>query len=63
MRKVKAHLRALPYQEVQAALEAVALSQASISAKLCFRFLILTAARSGEARGATWDEIDLQGQE
>ena len=63
MRKVKAHLRALPYQEVQAALEAVALSQASISAKLCFRFLILTAARSGEARGASWDEIDLQGQE
>ena len=63
MPKVKAHLRALPYQEVRAALEAVALSQASISAKLCFRFLILTAARSGEARGATWDEIDLQGQE
>lgn len=24
-------------------------------------FLILTAARSGEVRGATWDEIDLQG--
>ena len=26
---------------------------------LCFRFLILTAARSGEARDATWDEIDM----
>lgn len=24
------------------------------------RFIILTAARSGEARGATWDEIDLK---
>ena len=24
--------------------------------------LVLTAVRSGEARGATWDEIDLQGQ-
>ena len=34
-----------------------------MAAKLCFRFLVLTAARSGEARGATWDEIDLQGQE
>ena len=63
MPKVKAHLRALPYQEVRAALEAVQLSQASVSAKLCFRFLVLTAARSGEARGATWVEIDLHGQE
>ena len=63
MPKVKTHLRALPYQEVQAALETVESSQASVSAKLCFRFLVLTAARSGEARGAAWDEIDLQGQE
>ena len=63
MPKVKAHLRALPYQEVGAALETVDASQASISAKLCFRFLVLTAARSGEARGATWDEIDLKGHE
>ena len=63
MPKVRAHLRALPYQEVGAALETVPLSQASVAAKLCFRFLVLTAARSGEARGATWDEIDLQGQE
>ncbi len=60
MPKVKAHLRALPYQEVGSALETVESSQASISAKLCFRFLVLTAARSGEARGATWDEIDLE---
>ena len=62
MPKVKAHFRALPYQEVGAALETVAASQASMSAKLCFRFLVLTAARSGEARGAIWDEIDLQDQ-
>ena len=60
MPKVKAHLRALPYQEVGSALETVEASQASIPAKLCFRFLVLTAARSGEARGAAWDEIDLQ---
>ena len=59
MPKVKAHLRSLPYQEVGSALEIVEASQASIPAKLCFRFLVLTAARSGEARGATWDEIDL----
>ena len=31
-----------------------------MASKLCLRFLILTAARSGEARGATWDEIDLR---
>ena len=63
MPKVKAHLRALPYQEVGAALETVAASQASVAAKLCFRFLVLTAARSGEARDATWEEVDLAGQE
>ena len=60
MPKVKAHFRALPYQEVALALGTIEASQTSISAKLCFRYLILTAARSGEARGATWDEIDLQ---
>ena len=37
-----------------------AIDGASIPARLCFRFLVLTAARSGEARGARWDEIDLQ---
>ena len=26
--------------------------------RLCYRFLILTVARSGEARGADWSEID-----
>jgi integrase len=29
-------------------------------AALCLRFIILTAARSGEARMATWSEIDLE---
>ena len=62
MPSVKEHFRALPYQEVGSALETVEASQASIPAQLCFRFLVLTAARSGEARGATWDEINLQGQ-
>ena len=50
MPAVKAHFRALPYQEVAAALETVDGSKASKAAKLCLRFLILTAARSGEAR-------------
>ena len=59
--KVKEHLRALPYGEVPEALEVVEGSPASLPSKLCFRFLVLTAARSGEARGAAWDEIDLDG--
>ena len=62
MPRVKAHLRSLPYREVSAALETVGRSEASMSSKLCFRFLVVTAARSGEARGASWDEIDLQRQ-
>ena len=58
MPRLKAHLRALPYQEVSAALATVESSKASLAAKLCLRFLVLTAARSGEARAATFDEID-----
>ena len=60
MPKVKAHLRALPYQEVGEALETVDKSQTSPASKYCLKFLVLTAARSGEARGATWDEMDLE---
>ena len=62
MPKVKAHFRAMPYEEVRSALETVESSQASKAAKLCLRFLILTSARSGEARGASWSEIDLEGR-
>ena len=60
---VKSHFRALPYREVTEALETVDASDASLVAKLCLRFLVLTAARSGEARGATWDEIDEEARE
>lgn len=63
MPRLKAHLRALPYQEVADALATVETSKASLASKLCLRFLVLTAARSGEARGATWNEIDLDAVE
>ena len=63
MPAVKADLRALPYQDVAAALDTVEASPASLAAKLCLRFLILTAARSGEARGTTWDEISFEARE
>ena len=63
MPAVKEHYRALPYQEVPAALETVNTSNSSLVCKLCFRFLVLTAVRSGEARGATWAEIDFEKRE
>ena len=62
MPKVRNHFRALAYQDVGSALDKVEASQGSLAAKLCLRFLVLTAARSGEARGATWDEIELEDQ-
>ena len=57
MPAVKAHFRALPYAEIPEALEVVQTSGASTVAKLALKFLIFTAARSGEVRGATWTEI------
>ncbi len=60
MPHVREHYRSLPHQEVGAALKTVEASGASLSAKLCLRFVVLTATRSGEARGATWEEIDLE---
>ena len=54
-----AHQRALPYSAVADALKAVKAARAWPLAALCLEFLTLTAARSGEARLATWDEVDL----
>ena len=59
MPKVKNHLRAMPYGQVSMLVQTVRDSQASLAAKWCLEFLILTAARSGEARGARWSEMDL----
>ena len=52
------HYEALPHSDVAAALATVAASGAWAGTKLAFGFLVLTAARSGEVRGARWDEID-----
>jgi integrase len=53
------HRKALHHSEVPGAIRAIRESEAWDSTKLCFEWLILTAARSWEARGATWGEIDL----
>ena len=58
MPKFRQHFRTLPYPEVAGAIGAVEASTAFRSTKLAFKFLVLTAARSVEVRGATWDEID-----
>ena len=58
MPKVKAHRRALDYRDVPAALTIIDSCGASAAARLCLRLVILTAARSGEAHGAHWCEID-----
>lgn len=55
----KAHQRALPFADVSAAIEAVRGAPAAPSARLALEFLVLTAARSGEVRLATWDEVDM----
>ena len=51
----KAHFEALPYGDVPGLVTTLA-AKSSVSA-LALRFLILTAKRSGEVRGARWEEI------
>ena len=52
------HHRALPYAEVSSALASVRASDAWIGTRLFFEFLVLTAVRTNEVRGARWSEID-----
>ena len=52
------HMRALPHRDVAAAVVAVKTSGGAPVVKLAFEFLLLTAARWGEVRGAEWTEID-----
>lgn len=52
--------KAMDYVEVPTFLSALHGSQAGLSTRLCLEFLILTCARSLEARGACWDEIDFE---
>lgn len=58
--RVKQHHPALPYDAVPEAVGRIQASTSDAVTKLGFEFLILTAARAGEVRGTTWDEIDLE---
>ena len=53
------HFKSLAYAQVGEAIRRVRASAAYPTTKLGFEFLILTATRSGEARGAVWSEIDM----
>ena len=52
------HMRALPHAQVAE----VQRARTMRVVKLAFEFLVLTAARTGEVRFATWDEIDRDGR-
>ena len=54
------HLSACPYREAASLLADLHASTISEVLKLAFEFTVLTAARSGEARGALKGEIDWQ---
>ena len=56
------HHRALPFADVAAALTTIRGTDAWPATKLAFKFLTLTACRSGEVRLAEWAEVDLAGQ-
>ena len=54
----KKHHAALPFAKAPEAVAKIREADGSQSSKLALEFVILTACRSGEARGARWDEID-----
>lgn len=53
----------LDYERIGEFVSALQQSKSSPLTKLAFEFLILTAGRSGEIRGAEWSEIDLDKEE
>ena len=54
------HFKALPHREVAKALATVRESSSAAGVRLSLEFLVLTAVRSGEVRGACWGEIDVE---
>ncbi|BCO08801.1 integrase [Desulfolithobacter dissulfuricans] len=55
------HMPALDARDLPEFLRKLTTSKLHVTTRLALKFTILTAARSGEVRGATWDEIDLDG--
>ena len=57
-RRDAVHHAALSYQDVGNFVHKMHLRKAPLASRLAFEFLILTATRSGETRGALWSEIN-----
>lgn len=53
------HLRALPHRDVGDAIVRIRHAKAHAPLRLAVEFAIVTAVRSGEVRGAVWEEVDL----
>lgn len=56
------HFASCPYADIHNTVASIQNSAAGDCVKRAFEFIILTAARSGEVRGATWSEIDFEGK-
>ena len=60
--KPPVHYNALHHSQVKNAMESINTIDVYWAAQAALRFLILTAARSGEVRNATWEEINTEQQ-
>ncbi len=54
------HMRALPIDTMPGFIKSLRAREADAITKLAFEFLILTAARTGEAINARWTEVDFE---
>jgi integrase len=54
------HQPAMPWRDVADFVRATIRAETASSTRSLLEFIILTAARSGEARAAQWDELDLE---
>ena len=59
-RREVAHMEAVPHSEVPAAVRKIRDSRKHWALPAVVEFVILTGVRSGEATGATWQEIDFE---
>lgn len=56
------HHVAMPYADISRFVQALQAGNSSLSAKLAFEFLILTATRTSEVLEAVWHEVDFESQ-
>ncbi|MGH9427890.1 MAG: tyrosine-type recombinase/integrase, partial [Terriglobia bacterium] len=60
LRERTQHQPSMPWQDIPAFVKGVLHASASNVTRSLLEFVILTAARSGEARAMKWDEVDLE---